>query len=381
MSWAIWVTGIPGSGKSVLARAAAMLLGARGERVRLLELDVIRKTLTPRPRYSPAERDVVYRALVYMARQLTDVGVPVIIDATAHRRLWRDLARAAMPAFGEVQVVCPPAIARERERTRTEGHAPTGIYARAGRPGATVPGVDVAYEPALAPELAIDSATESVADAAARIADLAAVLARAYVARAGREPAEASAASAGWTIWITGRPGSGKSSITARVAATLGSQGVCVRVLDVSSAHDAMLPDRTGAEADHEIVHRAIAYVAKLLTDGGAAVIVDGTAPRRAWRDAARELIASFAEVQLVCPADVCVERERSVRWGLGGDRRPLGAPPPDPAPDLALDYEESLRPDLVLRTDAEDPSTAARQVLFLAQRLQMTNAVVADSP
>ena len=55
----------------------------------------------------------------------------------------------------------------------------------------------------------------------------------------------------------------------------------------------------------------------KLLTDAGVSVIVDATAPRRVWREAARAMIPSFAEIQLLCPTDVCLERERAVRWGL----------------------------------------------------------------
>src|SRR5207253_563173 len=146
MSWAIWITGLPGIGKSSLARGAAAELEAVGERVVVLELDAIRKFLTPTPTYSATERDVVYRALVYMA--------------TAHRRAWRDLARASIERFAEVQLECPLEVCRERERHRCEGNAPRGIYAQAGKPGAAVPGVDVPYEPALAPELFIDTATE-----------------------------------------------------------------------------------------------------------------------------------------------------------------------------------------------------------------------------
>jgi adenylylsulfate kinase len=139
----------------------------------VLELDQIRKVLTPTPSYTDAERDIVYRALGYMATLLTEAGVPVIIDATAHRRVWRDLVRAAVARFAEVQLVCPLEVCRERERRRTEGHAPRGIYARAGQPGAAVPGVDVPYEPALAPELLVDTVAESVPDAVARIVALA----------------------------------------------------------------------------------------------------------------------------------------------------------------------------------------------------------------
>ena len=177
MSWAIWITGPPGSGKSTVARAAAALLRERGERVTTLELDAIRTKITPAPRYTEAERDLVYRALGYMAATLVEAGVPVIVDATAHRRAWRDAARATIPRFAEVQLRCPLDVCRERERTRPRGHAPVGIYARAGRPGATVPGVDVPYEPALAPDLVIDTTVDDVGSAAAKVAALAARLA------------------------------------------------------------------------------------------------------------------------------------------------------------------------------------------------------------
>ena len=49
MSWAIWITGLPGSGKSVLARGTAARLRARGVPGVLLELDAVRKVVTPVP--------------------------------------------------------------------------------------------------------------------------------------------------------------------------------------------------------------------------------------------------------------------------------------------------------------------------------------------
>lgn len=157
MSWAIWITGLPGSGKTTLARGVAAALKARGTRVRVLELDEIRKLLTPRPAYTDAERELVYRALVCMAKLLTEARVPVVIDATSHRRAWRELARALVPHFAEVQLRCPLPVCVERERTREAGCAPTGIYERAGAPGATVPGVDVPYEESRSAELVLDT--------------------------------------------------------------------------------------------------------------------------------------------------------------------------------------------------------------------------------
>src|SRR5574337_1530515 len=84
MAWVAWFTGLPGSGKSSIAREVARRLEARGIRVRVLELDEIRRVVTPSPNYTAQEREVVYRALAYMAWLLYNEGVSVIIDATAH---------------------------------------------------------------------------------------------------------------------------------------------------------------------------------------------------------------------------------------------------------------------------------------------------------
>jgi protein-L-isoaspartate(D-aspartate) O-methyltransferase len=185
MSWAIWVTGLPGSGKSVIARAVSEELRSRGVDVVVLELDQVRKTLTPTPTYSDAEREAVYRALVYVGATLVDAGTPVIFDATAHRRAWRDLARAALPAFAEIQLLCPLDVCRQREAGRSPGAAPRGIYARATMPGARVPGVNVDYEPARSPELRIDTTLNSVEEAAATIV---AFVQQRFLAVAGRPP-------------------------------------------------------------------------------------------------------------------------------------------------------------------------------------------------
>jgi adenylylsulfate kinase len=365
MSWAIWITGLPGSGKSTLARAAAARLRAEAQPVRVLELDEIRAVLTPRPTYSDAEREVVYRALACMAAVLTEVGTPVIIDATAHRRRWRDLARAAIPRFAEVQLDCPLDVCRIREEGRPVGHAPRNIYAHAGQPGTTVPGVDVPYERGLEPDLVIDTAREDVDEGAARVVALARAL--------SPEPREgAGPLSDGWAIWITGRPGSGKTSVAERVASALVARGIPVKVLDVALIRRVLLGQDLAPESQQEIMHRALVYLAKLLTESGVAVILDATAPRRVWREAARQLIPCFAEVQLVCPAEVCVERERAARWRLGAEARPRAeGPGPATLPDIAVDYEESLAPELVLHTHGHDLWSTVEQVLFLVHRLR----------
>ena len=85
----------------------------------------MRAVVTPHATYTETEREIVYRSLVFAAVSLTGAGVPVIVDATAHRRAWRDLARASIHRFAEVQLDCPLGVAEARERTRAAGAAPS----------------------------------------------------------------------------------------------------------------------------------------------------------------------------------------------------------------------------------------------------------------
>ena len=157
--WCVWVTGLPGSGKSVVSETFQELLSARGVRAQLLSSDGLRKVMTPEPTYSVEERDIVYSSLVYIAGLLTQNGVNVIIDATGNLRRYRDEARARIPRFIEVYLQCPMQICMEREKKRARTyHAPKKIYARALKgKSSTVPGVGQPYEEPVNAEIVLDT--------------------------------------------------------------------------------------------------------------------------------------------------------------------------------------------------------------------------------
>jgi adenylylsulfate kinase len=157
--WCVWITGLPGSGKSVVSEALFTLLNQKGIPAQLLSSDALRKVLTPKPSYSLEERDIVYATLAYIAELLTRNGVNVIIDATGNLRSYRDNARKQIPKFAEAYLECPLDVCmhREAKRGRTY-HAPKQIYSRALKGKApTVPGVGQPYEPPLNPEITVDT--------------------------------------------------------------------------------------------------------------------------------------------------------------------------------------------------------------------------------
>lgn len=157
MSWVIWFTGLPGCGKTTIAQRVKARLEEQGIAVKVLELDEIRRTITPEPTYTDQEREVVYASLAYMAKLLSESGTNVIVDATANLRRYRDLARKLVPEFAEVYVKASLEACIERERGRKAVYSPKGIYEKAGGMGAAVPGVDVAYEEPLDPGVVVDA--------------------------------------------------------------------------------------------------------------------------------------------------------------------------------------------------------------------------------
>jgi adenylylsulfate kinase len=164
-SFAIWVTGLPASGKSTIVSALKPQLEALGLAVEVLESDEVRRVITPTPTYSEAERDLFYRALVFTGQKLVAHGVTVVFDATASRRVYRDFARSMIPRFLEVAVECPLSTCMERDWK--------GTY-RKGQKGEslTIPGLQSPYEAPINPDLRIDSTTTSSGDAALQIIDL-----------------------------------------------------------------------------------------------------------------------------------------------------------------------------------------------------------------
>ena len=158
MKFCLWITGLPGSGKSTIAQSLAGILEQAGIDAVTLNLDQIRKILTPAPTYSEEERELVYRALVLMARVLVEQDCKnVIIDATGNRRKYRDLARKLIPEFAEVYVKCPVELCRQREASRQGGLVEKDLYKKAetGRLEGKLPGVTVPYEAPEAPDVEI----------------------------------------------------------------------------------------------------------------------------------------------------------------------------------------------------------------------------------
>ena len=146
-------------------------------------------------------------------------------------------------------------------------------------------------------------------------------------------------------LWLTGLPGSGKSTIADEVEKSLFERGIRAYVLDGDTVRQTLSEDLGFSPEDRRENVRRVARTAQLMMDAGLIVIVSLVSPFRADRDAARELFAhaDFAEIFVDTPLEVCQERDPKGLYAKAAtteDSQMTGA---------GQTYEAPLHPDIHL--------------------------------
>ncbi|NIJ12070.1 adenylylsulfate kinase [Saccharomonospora amisosensis] len=164
----VWLTGLPGAGKSTVARAVASLAGENVE-VEVLDGDELRRTISSDLGFSRHDRDQQGRRVGYIAELLSRhrvlTLVPVIAPYAETRTAVRTHHEQRDTSFLEIHVSTPVEECARRD--------PKGLYARAAAgeiKGMT--GVDDVYEQPLDPDLRIDTSDLTIEEAATAVLDL-----------------------------------------------------------------------------------------------------------------------------------------------------------------------------------------------------------------
>jgi len=157
----ILLTGLPGAGKSTLARALKDALVPLGHHVEVLDGDEFRQAVSPELGFSKADRDRNVMRLGLVARLLSRNGVIAIVAAIAPYRATRQRLREQQETpFVEIYVSCPLEVLIQRD--------PKGLYARALNGQLDhFTGINDPYEPPPNPEVVLDTSRQTVPESVA----------------------------------------------------------------------------------------------------------------------------------------------------------------------------------------------------------------------
>lgn len=163
----VWLTGMPGSGKSTIADATQRNLHARGIQTALLDGDNIRLGLCSDLGFSEPERNENVRRVAETAKLFLEAGVVVIVALVSPVREARERIKQLFTPedFIEVFCSCPSIVCQERD--------PKGHYSLAKRGDiANFTGVSAEYQEPLCPTLQLNTAEQSAQDCVESLTEL-----------------------------------------------------------------------------------------------------------------------------------------------------------------------------------------------------------------
>src|SRR5262245_22991030 len=114
----------------------------------------------------------------------------------------------------------------------------------------------------------------------------------------------------GFTIWLTGLSGSGKTTNALLLERRLRDSGARVEVLDGDTVRSHLSRDLGFSKKDRDENIRRIGYVCEILSRNGVVAIAAAISPYRAERERVRSRIPDFVEVYVECPLDVLIRRD-----------------------------------------------------------------------
>jgi len=357
-SHVIWLTGVPGVGKSTLARYLERELFKRGVKVVVLEGENLRFGLSADLGFTDPDRSEQARRAGEVARLFQLAGLVVIVALVNPFGADREYARTLVgdENFTLVHLEAPPAILRERD--------PHGLYALAAGGGdVTVPGLNSPYEPPARPTLRLDTGSESVEHTGTRVLEL--VLERIEGVRAA-DPGSLASRRRGCCVWLTGLSGAGKSTIAQALSALVAARGREVTVLDGDVVRTHLSRELGFTREDRDANVRRIAFVAAEVVRHHGVVVCAVMSPYESTREEAREIVGAdrFVLAHVNTPFAVCEQRDPKGLYARArrGELRNF----------IGLDdaFEAPASPDLVLATTDSTPADDARMTLaYLEQR------------
>ncbi|AKQ65920.1 Adenylylsulfate kinase [Myxococcus hansupus] len=165
------------------------------------------------------------------------------------------------------------------------------------------------------------------------------------------------ASNTGFTLWLTGMSGTGKSTIAAYIAARLRQVGRNVEILDEGEVGEALWSGLGDAKEDRITSVRRLGYVANLLTRNGVAALVPCVSPYKPGREENRRAIGRYVEVYVDCPTEKLIERDSTGRY-----KKALNGEIPNFI-GITEPYEPPNSPEVTIHSDVEEVEDGAAKI------------------
>lgn len=173
----------------------------------------------------------------------------------------------------------------------------------------------------------------------------------------------------GFVVWLTGIPGAGKTTIGDILIEHLRGMGRKVESLDGDEVRRNLSRDLGFSKEDRETHAMRVAYVAKLLSRNGVAVIVALISPYRSFRQHVRDTVDDFVEVYVDASVEECIRRDPKglYKKALAGEIKDLTG--------LQDTYEPPETPEVWLPTEEQTPQESVEAILEKLARLGYLNS------
>ena len=171
----------------------------------------------------------------------------------------------------------------------------------------------------------------------------------------------------GFTLWLTGLSGAGKTTLAVALDREMRARGMAVEVLDGDEIRTNLSKGLGFSKEDRDTNIRRIGYVCRLLSRNGVAAISAAISPYREVRDEVRRLIeadgAAFIEVFVKCPIEVLAERDVKglYKKALAGELKGFTG--------VSDPYEEPFAPEVVIESNREAVEFSVTKILRELER------------
>lgn len=162
------------------------------------------------------------------------------------------------------------------------------------------------------------------------------------------------------TLWFTGLPAAGKTTLAQASQVALSQRGIASVVLDGDALRAGLCRDLGFSPADRAEQMRRVAEMAALLNNQGVWVLVALVSPTRAGREQARARIGGrrYLEIHVATPLEVCQARDPKGLYAraLSGELAGLTG--------IDAPYEAPEHPDFVIHSQQQALATSVAQIL-----------------